>query len=103
MLPAHVDMSEISHSRSSAVNHFKATSKLTPKGIIGREQVCSKVAARKVVHESVICMSAFELSLPYVVMSVDEAWADNFVCTVDDYGLRGGNVCPNFCDLVVLD
>lgn len=103
MLSAHVNMGIISHGRRSAVNHLQASPKLSPEGIFCGEDVCSEVAGWEVLHESLIGMSPFELSLPDVMVSIDKSRTDDLVFTVNDSGLRSRDIFANLDYFVSLD
>ena len=89
MLGRVIDMTEIHHRRSPAIDHLQTTSQLAPESVFSRVQARCEVAFRQVLHQRLVGMASFEEGLPDVVVCVDEAGRDDLVCTVDDFAAWG--------------
>jgi hypothetical protein len=63
-----------------------------------------KHTSNHVIEQLLICMSTLQLSLPAMMMSIDEARTDELVGTIDDLDiLRGFNILRNRHDLAALN
>ena len=87
MFWAYVDVSIICNTCRPSIDHLETPTKLAPECIFSSEKFGSKVPRGKVVHECVVCMPTFELSLPNMMMRINEAWTDYLVGAVDNLSL----------------
>jgi hypothetical protein len=57
-----------------------------------------------VIEQLLVCVPGLKLCLPSMMMSVDEAWTDDLVGTINNLGIfRRLNVVINFCNLAILN
>ena len=88
----------------ACVDGFEAAGQLAPEHIVRGVVVALEVSGWHIVEQRVVCMSAFHLGLPEMMVRVDETGRDDFVGAVKGFGVGWCcEICSDLVDFVVYD
>ena len=98
-------MGVINDCRGAGVKGFETATQLAPEDVLGRVVIALHVACGVIIKEGVVCMTAFQLGLPDMVVSVDEARGDDSALAINYLGRRiySVQVAADFLDVRARD